>query len=95
MNSQQIRAAGQWLWNDICDWVYGLRDPFRAYWRRLSKGGEKYRISFMYENGMTAARTDKTFTAYNDRAALRKAKEIAGKESWALKLELYREVEIS
>src|SRR5207244_1537635 len=87
MNKLQLRAAGEWLWNDVQDWLYGLLDPFRAYARRIFKGGEKYRISFMYDNGMTAAQTSKTFTAYNDRAALRKAKEVAGDDAWALKLE--------
>ena len=54
----------------------------------------RYRVTFSYDNGMTAARRSQDFKADNDHQARRLAKEMAGEDAWPVELEYYREVKI-
>ena len=93
MGEPQAVIDKKWFKDQIGDAVYQYFDPIRAFLRYVF-GPKHYRLKFMYGNGMTAARADKTFTAHNDREARRKAKEIAGENSWAPTLVQYREIKL-
>ncbi len=83
----------KWFKDQVGDAFYQYFDPIRTLFRYLF-GPKHYRLKFMYDNGMTSARADETFAARNDREARRKAKEIAGENSWSLTLEQYRKIEL-
>lgn len=93
MGEPQTVIDKKWLENQIGDVPYVYFDPICAFLRYMF-GPKHYRLKFMYNNGMTAARADETFTACNDREARRKAKEIAGENSWAPTLVQYREIKL-
>lgn len=93
MGESQTVIDMKWLKDQIGDAIYQYFDPIRAFSGYLF-APKRYRLKFMYDNGMTTARTDETFTAHNDREARRKAKEIAGENSWAPTLVQYRETKL-
>ena len=94
MGEHQTVIDKQWLKDQIGDAIYQYFDPIRTFFRYLF-GPKHYRLKLMYDNGMTAARADETFTAHNDREAKRVAKEIAGENSWAPTLVQYREIKLA
>ena len=93
MGEPQTAIDKERLKDQIGDVFYQYFNPIRAFFRYMF-GPKHYRLKFMYDNGMTAARADETFTAYHDREARRKAKEIAGGNSWAPTLEQYRKIKL-
>lgn len=50
-----------------------------------------YRVSWLRDGGMTMLDATETFQAINDKEAMKKAREIAGKTT-TLKLEQFREI---
>ena len=50
----------------------------------------RYRLAYIYDNGMSLANGKEIIMAANDRAALKRAREIAGSDSF--ELEMFRTV---
>lgn len=93
MSNQNVSINKQWLLNHIGDGAYSLFEPLEALFRHLFSQ-KHYRVIYRYDNGMTSSERSDVFTADHDRAARRRAVEIAGASSFHIRLERYREVKI-
>lgn len=93
MNAQNVAIDKKWLLDQFIDGMYSFFSPLRATWRYLF-GAKRYRVTYQLDNGMSFAQKSETFTADHDRAARRRAKEIAGETAFSISLERYREIKV-
>lgn len=79
-----------WAWfkDQVGDALYSYAEPIRGALRSLVE--RRYRVTYRFDGGMSMMKATDTFTAWNDREARRKAREIAGTDRF--ELELYRPV---
>lgn len=82
-------SAMTYLKEQAGDAIYQYFEPIRALFRYFLL--RHYRVSYTYM-GMTLMRDSKTFTAWHDREARRKARSIAGSNTFDL--EMYRPLKL-